>query len=277
MRFNEVKGNIHRGFKKHETGIYTGLGIVFGLAAVADALLAGAKAQEAKEEVDEIIFDREDDGEEVTTFEKIKLYTKYVGPTVARPIALELGSVFCIAKSDQKHRQKEMAGLAMIDILTKEKAQVIDKVRELGGEKEVKKLQESMSQDNANRVPDRSMIVNTGNGNTLIFDPLSGTYFLSDLDAIRRAEKDMYEGLYCGNEMYFTCNQWIDFLDLPQNEVWGDLMGWNLNSGFGIKGFDAMVTPDGGVCHTIVYSATPIPEPWCLDDRSDGYRMSYYG
>lgn len=272
MKFNEAKCNIQRGFKKHETGIYTGLGIVFGIVAVVDALHAGAKAKEAKEEVDEMIFDREDDGEKVTTLEKIKLYTKYVGPTVARPIALELGSVFCVAKSDQKHRQKEMAGLAMIDILTKEKSQIIDKVKELGGEKEVKKLQESMSQDAANKVPDQRMIVNTTWGNTLIFDPLSGTYFYSDLDYIRRAEKRICEQMWRGNEMYFECNQWLDELDIPQNEVWGNMMGWNVNSGFGVKGFDAMVTPDGGVCHTIVYEATPIPEPWCLDDRSDGFR-----
>ena len=68
----------------------------------------------------------------------------------------------------------------------------------------------------------------TDKGNTLCFDSLSGRYFKSDIDKIKRAVNNLNRELTY--DMYVSLNDFYDELDLDHTKI-GDELGWNLDDG----------------------------------------------
>lgn len=97
----------------------------------------------------------------------------------------------------------------------------------------------------ANDAPDKHTIIDTGNGNTLCYDMISGRYFYSDIEHIRRAINNVNEGMLnfpggCAalNELYYE-------LALDPIEPFGTLMGWKIDNGVIKPFFSSQLTKDG--------------------------------
>ena len=64
-------------------------------------------------------------------------------------------------------------------------------------------------------------------GNTLCYDVVSGRYFESSIDTIKRAVNNVNYNLTHGVMEYISLNEFYDEIGLPHTSI-GDELGWNI-------------------------------------------------
>lgn len=178
-------------------------------------------------------------------------------PFYAPAIALGGTSIACVIFSNHINakRNAALAGAYSLSehTLREYQSKVIEKI----GEKEEARIHEAIAEDRYKRDnPQPSTIVMTGTGNYLCYEPMSKTYFLSDVEKIRQAKNSFNEALL--DQMYMSLNEWLVYY-LNLNEVpWGDYLGWNVN-GEGLMDFifDYVSDENGKPCASIRYVVGP--------------------
>lgn len=100
-----------------------------------------------------------------------------------------------------------------------------------------------------------SEVIVTGKGKSLCYDSLSGRYFESDIDTIKRAAIRINRAII--SEMWITLNQFYDELRLPPVKL-GDRVGWNVDNMMELK-FSSQIASDGRPCIVVDYYAEPVP------------------
>ena len=131
------------------------------------------------------------------------------------------------------------------------------KVIETIGEKKEVSIRDDICKEELvkNPVIEKEVVL-TGCGNSLFYDPMSGRYFRSDKEHIKKAVKELNRHiiaeLYISlNElnrhmiadMYVSLNEFYDEIGLTHNEV-GDILGWNVNRGLIEIHFSAQIAED---------------------------------
>lgn len=130
-----------------------------------------------------------------------------------------------------------------------------DKVVETIGEKKEKTIKEKLDKDKVdqNPVTNREVIV-TEKGNTLCYDCISGRYFKSDIEKIKKAVNEINRQLTY--DMYVSLNEFYDELGLPDTKLGGEL-GWNLEDGLVEPSFSSQIAEDGTPCIVLDYNVAP--------------------
>lgn len=98
-----------------------------------------------------------------------------------------------------------------------------------------------------------SMIIDTGHGNTIVYDTLSGRYFKSSIEKIRMAQNDLNEQII--SDWCATLNEFYNFLGLKPIKL-GDNLGWNTNNLLRVT-FDSALLPSGEPVVVLDYEAYP--------------------
>src|SRR5690606_3413528 len=98
-----------------------------------------------------------------------------------------------------------------------------DKMIEVVGEAKDHKIIDEVAKDKV-ASSDGSDIVVIEPGNVLCYDTLTGRFFASTMEKIRKAENDI--GRKCINEMYASQNDFYRLLGIPAVAV-GEELGWN--------------------------------------------------
>lgn len=88
----------------------------------------------------------------------------------------------------------------------------------------------------------------------MFYDPISKHKFMSDVQAVRKAENTFNYNLR--SDMYLSHNDFLDLLDLPRDEVVGDDIGWSVNQAEMSLGFTT-VAFDGVPYMVLDYSFSP--------------------
>lgn len=104
-------------------------------------------------------------------------------------------------------------------------------------------------------VPNDSKLIIFGKGDTLVFDELSGRYFLSDKETIRTAVNDFNQQIIWGSTQ--DLNDWYRILGLDDILI-GEILGWNSDRMMDIS-FESMVAPNGEPCLVLNYLVPPSP------------------
>lgn len=132
-----------------------------------------------------------------------------------------------------------------------------DAVIETIGEKKEKAVREKVSENKVKNNPiDSSSIIFTGDGDTLCYDPLSGRYFKSNQEKIRKAVNDVNENMFNGCS-YSSLNSFYSALNLETTEL-GNYLGWQLDTDGLLKvDFDATLDSNGNPCLVIDYKTLP--------------------
>ena len=104
-------------------------------------------------------------------------------------------------------------------------------------------------------VPNDSKLIIFGKGDTLVFDELSGRYFLSDKETIRTAVNDFNQQIIWGSTQ--DLNDWYRILGLDDILI-GEILGWNSDRMMDIS-FESMVAPNGEPCLVLNYLIPPSP------------------
>ncbi len=131
-----------------------------------------------------------------------------------------------------------------------------NQVIETIGEKKEKKLRDEIAQKEIDKHPvEGKQIVLTSRGNTLCQDTISGRYFRSDLDHVRKIINELNRELLTSDTI--SLNQYYSALGLD-NVKEGDYMGWSVDGGLIELDFSACITKDDEPCIVIDTNIKPL-------------------
>ena len=137
-----------------------------------------------------------------------------------------------------------------------------DAIVETAGEEKAKEVKEKVAQNKLDKNPvvEKQIIV-TNKGTFLCYDSLSGRYFQSDIETIRKAQNDINDYLF--SEDYASLNMFYDFLGLEHTRLGAEL-GWKIDSGTLQIEFDSTLASDksqgiapGTPCLVLDYNVAP--------------------
>lgn len=233
---------------KYSPGILTGIGITGMIGATFMAVKATPKALyliEAKKEESEV--------EELTPVETIKTcWTCYIPATLTTVV-----SAVCLIGASTVSAKRNAALATAYSISEAALREYQEKVVEVVGEKKEKAVRDAVAKDQIDRDPvtKSEVVIIDSNSNTLCYEPLSGRYFKSTIDKIKKAEIKLDRQMI--QEMYVSLNDFYWEIGLDETDL-GDKMGWNLSKGYMDLSFSSQLADDGTPCAVIVYGIPPV-------------------
>lgn len=231
--------------EKNSPYILTGLGCA-GL--VSTAIMSGKAAVKAHQIlVNESFLNNVD---KFSLKEKVKLTWKHFLP----PVITGSVSIACIVGA-QGVNTKRNAALASLYTLTDQTLKDYrEKVVEQIGKNKEQKIRDDISQDAIDSNPvSKSEVIITGKGESLCYDKMTGRYFKSDIETLRRIQNDLNHDLM--NDMWVPLNTLYYVIGLPMVNM-GDEMGWTIDELIELK-FSPMIAENGEPCIVIDYDVTP--------------------
>lgn len=128
-------------------------------------------------------------------------------------------------------------------------------ISSIGSQKE-QKIRDEVAKDRIERDPvtSREVIVIAGGGDVLCYDSISGRYFQSDVESIRRAVNDVNEKII--NESYASQNDFYRLLGLPSTQ-YNDEIGWSTDNMLNVD-FTTVMSDDNRPCISINYRSYPL-------------------
>lgn len=231
---------------KNAPTILTTVSVVGVVATVIFSVQATTKADLLMEELRQ----KKAKNEKITATEVIKT----VGPTYAPTIiagGITIGCIIGAAKISAR-RNAVISGLyAASEFALKEYQK---KVIERLGEKEHKAVRDEIAQDQLNAHPvQNSQVILTGKGDHLCRDSLSGRYFRSDIEKIRKAQNDLNRAII--NNMYISLNEVYEELGLEEVEL-GKYSGWDVDHLLDFS-FSSGISTEGEPCLVLNYGEAP--------------------
>lgn len=168
---------------------------------------------------------------------------------------LGIGSIACILGASAINSKRQAALATACAISERTFLTYRDKVIETIGEKKEKKLRDAIAQEQINNDNfDKKQIIITSKGQTLCMDKISGRYFKSDLDTIRKLVNELNREMTYQN--YISLNKFYSGLGLDGIKD-GDYIGWNIDKGLIELDFSACITDSDEPCIVIDYNITP--------------------
>ena len=233
---------------KYSPGILTGIGITGMIGATFMAVKATPKALyliESKKEESEV--------EELTPVETIKTCWKCYIPATLTTVL----SAACLIGASTVSAKRNAALATAYSISEAALREYQEKVVEVIGEKKEKAVRDAVAKDQIERDPvtKSEIVIIDSNSNTLCYEPLSGRYFKSTIDKIKKAEIKLDRQMI--QEMYVSLNDFYWEIGLDETNL-GDKMGWNLSKGYMDLSFSSQLADDGTPCAVIVYGIPPV-------------------
>ena len=231
---------------KHSPEILTGIGVTGMITTTVFAVKATPKALILIEEKK-----RELEVEDLTAMETVKAAWKPYVPAVLICVA----STSCIVGASAVNSKRNAALATAYAISERTLTKYRDKVIDTIGEKKEKEVREKVAQDdvNNNKVSNSQVIV-TEKGNTLCRDSISGRYFKSDIDKIKKVVNELNRQLIHQN--YISLNEFYYELGLDSTKN-GSYLGWNIDSGLIEVEFSACIAEDDTPCIVVDYTIAP--------------------
>ena len=184
-----------------------------------------------------------------TNTDKVKAVWKCYIPTAVSCL-ITVGSIVAVNSIHQR-RNAALAGLYSLAQTTLKEYK--DKVIEIIGENKERKIRDEVDADRVLQNPPSNVIL-TGSGDVLCYDSLTGRYFASDIEKIRRIVNELNKELLTA--MFIPLNDLFYELGLDPTELGNDL-GFDIDKGlFEIK-FSTQLTKEGKPCLVMNYEVHP--------------------
>ena len=240
---------------KHSPEILTGIGIAGMITTTVLAVKATPKALqliEAKK--------KEDGVDKLPAKDVIKVAWK---PYV--PAAITGGcSVACLIGASSVNVRRNAALATAYKISETALSEYREKVIETVGESKEKQIREKVAKEQVEKASvNTGGVIVTDMGNTLCLDVISGRYFRSDIDRIKKVANELNRQMLTDPFGYISVNEFYDELGLEHISV-GDEIGWNVSGGLIDIDLGSCLTPSGvaGIpanvpCVVINYTVAP--------------------
>lgn len=235
---------------KHSPAILTALSCTGVLSTIVFAVRATPKA--------ELIIDQlkgEYGDESIPKMELVKAVAPVYIPT-GLMACVTIGCIIGANKISSK-RNAVLASLYSASEMALEQYQ--EKVIEKIGDKKEKEVRDEIAADTlrANPIGDKEVQI-TGKGQSLCYDSLSGRYFLSDYEMVRRVENTINRQIL--SEMWASLNDVYYELGLKDIDL-GRYIGWNADHPLRFV-FSSQIAEDGRPCLVIGYESEPLSNNW---------------
>ena len=244
--FKHTFNSIKRSASKRSPEILTGLGIAGMLTTTVLAVKATPKAIKLKE------LEENEKQDYLTKTELVKATWKcYIPAAVTCTV-----SVACIVGASSIHNKRGAALTAAYKLSETAMLEYKNKVIETIGEKKEKTIRDEVAKDKVkNNPPDKNCIIVTEKGNTLCLEAVSGRYFYSDIDKLKRIENELNKQMLHDISGYISLNDLYDELGLEHTSI-GHELGWNA---YHLLEFNLspQLTEDDHPCVVIDYTYPP--------------------
>lgn len=232
--------------KKHSPEILTGIGIAGMITTTVMAVRATPKAliliEEKKEEIG---------AEKLEAMDMVKTaWACYIPAAITGTL-----SVACLIGASSVNARRNAALATAYTLSESALKDYQGKVIEMFGEKKNEAVKDAVAKDKIEKNPvvTREVII-TEKGNTLCYDAISGRYFKSDIEKIKKAECELNRQML--DDMYVSLNDFYYEIGLDSVKL-GDELGWNVDSGYIDLSFSSQLASDGTPCLVIDYSVAP--------------------
>ncbi len=233
----------------HSPEILTGLGIAGMFGSVIFSIWATPKAEKAIEEKK-----KEVNKEKLDVWETVGASWKYYIPAAVSFV----GGAACIIGSDNISKKRTAAIAAAYSITETALTEYKSKVVESLGESKDEKVREQIIDDKIRENPPKSSeVIVTNKGETLFYETISGRYFKSDIDKVRRAENELNRNMR--SDIQISVNELYIMLGLPMTNEVNDQLGWDIDYGYIEFIFSAHISEDEQPCIAIDYRKLPKP------------------
>ena len=246
--------SVQTAMKKHSPEILTGIGIAGMITTTVMAVRATPKALQLIEEAGDKRYENDMENETftpMTTADKAKVAWKcYISAAVVGTV-----SIGCLIGASSVNVRRNAALATAYTLSETALKEYQTKVLEEIGEKKENSVRDAIAKDKIEQNPiSRQEVIITEKGNTLCFDVISGRYFKSDIDKLKRIVNDLNRQMR--DDMYISLNEFYYAIGLDGIKI-GDDLGWNIDTGYIDLDFRSQLTEDGTPCLVIDYHLAP--------------------
>lgn len=255
MNTKSIFKSVGRSLNRNSPSILTGLGIAGFITTIGLAIEATPRAFE-------LIRDESPNGgeylsvreiyNEVSLENRIKLTWKVYIPT-AGMASLSILSIL-MANRINLGRQAALASLYAFSEATLREYQ--NQVIQTIGARKEDKIQGEVANQKLVKAPKPRDLIENDEGKTLCFESLTGRYFYSDLETIRKAENDFNKQLLL--DMHMTLNEFYYLIGLKPVTL-GDEYGWIADENLLELRLDAKLSEAGTPCIVVDYAKGKMP------------------
>lgn len=229
---------------KHSPEILTGFGIAGMFTTTVLAVRATPKALRICEIVKE-------EHEEPKKLDYVKACWKCYIPAAVTGIA----STACLIGASSVNLKRNAALATAYQISQTALTEYREKVIETVGEETEKVVREKVAEEKVKNNPaPKNEVIMIGTEDFYCLDSISGRYFQSNENKIKKAENVVNNRLL--NEMYISLNEFYSEIGLPHTSV-GDDIGWNIDNGMVEIFISTIKDEKGRPCLVLDYNIEP--------------------
>lgn len=210
----------------------------FGVSGVVVTSYFSAKASF---EVSEIIKENKD-------LDKKELIKK-VAPFYIPAVLSGFTTIACVVMANRINSKRAAAAYSLMTISERAFDEYKEKVIEKLGERKEKAIHDEIAQDKVNNNPVTNYVV-SGNGGVLCCELLTGRYFNSDMETLRKAQNDINEKLI--REMQVSLSEFYYMINLENTSHSWDI-GWEAGKNMSLE-FTTVLSSDGRPCLAFEYN-----------------------
>ena len=248
MNGQQIAKTVLATLDKNAPTILTGVGAAGVISTSVLAAVETPKAMRAIEKADA------EKGEPLTRMEMVKTAAPCYIPAALNGAL----SIACIIFSHKMSMGRYAALAAAYSLTETSYKEFREKASEFLTEHQEQKVLDEIAKDHVlANPPKESTIITVGNktGQTLCYDSVSGRYFMSDIEVLRKAEHCLNKRLM--DETWVSLNTLYDMIELDPISI-GDDLGWDvMQDGLIDMGFSSCLTDDGTPCLTINLRINP--------------------
>lgn len=242
MKINDIWNNGKQVMVKNAPEILIGMGLAGMLTSTIMAVKATPKAMEIIREEEDYL------NRDLSKAEKVKLVWRPYVPAAIGYCA----SAALIIKANRVNNTRSAMFAGAYKLSEQALLDYKDKVIETLGEEKEREISDAVVRDKQRTQPASEVIY--GTGQCLCHDPLSGRYFNSDMDKIRKVENDLNYRLM--KENMVSLNEFYEELGMDCTEM-GFKYGWNIDDGLIEVRFTSTITDDNKLCLVVSFARNP--------------------
>lgn len=231
---------------KHSPEILTGIGIAGMVTTTVLAVRATPKAMR-------LIEDKRNEAatEKLSAAETVKTTWKCYIPAVVTGAF----SISCLVGASATNFRRNAALATAYKLSETALNEFREAVTETIDEKKLQDVRDKVAEKRIEKNPvSKTDVIMTDKGTTLCYDSLSGRYFYSDMDSLKKAENELNRQII--NNMYQSLNDFYDLLGIEYSRM-GDEVGWNLDNGTIELSFSSQLADDGRPCLVVDFNHAP--------------------
>jgi hypothetical protein len=170
-------------------------------------------------------------------------------------------TVVCIVGANRIGTRRAAAMAAAYSLSEKAFVEYKDKVVDKLGTSKEQKVRDEIAQDRvtANPVSTKEVLI-TGAGDVLCYDSITGRYFKSNMESLRKAENDINRQLL--HDGYVTLHEFYVMIGLPST-LYSSEVGWNSDTMFELR-FSTTMSDTNEPCIALEYTSYPIRDYYTL-------------